>query len=359
MKPTELRIDVPTRPYTALIGPGALEQLGDLVAPPLQAEVVALVTDANVAALHGERARAGLASWGLRIEQLTLEPGEATKSPRTAEAIWRWLASSGIHRGDVVVALGGGVVGDLAGFSAATFHRGIAVVQAPTSLLAQVDASIGGKTGVDLPEGKNLVGAFHQPIAVVADTDALQTLPEAEYLTGLAEAIKHGLIADEALRARLLVERAAIRAREPAALAGLVLEAAAVKAKVVAADEREGGERVHLNYGHTLAHALETLGGYERWTHGRAVAIGMMFAAAVAVELGYRDRTGEHRALLEGYELPTGGAGLPYEQVAAAWSKDKKYEAGMRFVVLEDLGRPTLRRDVPASALRKAYEAVS
>lgn len=353
-----VEVALPGRAYPVLIGAGALTRLADLVEPPPRAEAVALVTDANVAALHADRILAGIDGWHLRIEQLTLAPGEQTKTPETATAIWRWMAAAGLHRGDVVVAAGGGVVGDLAGFAAATFHRGVAIVQAPTSLLAQVDASIGGKTGVDLPEGKNLVGSFHQPLAVVADTDTLATLPDQQLVTGLAEAIKHGLIADVALLERIVRDRDAILARDPETLGALVADAAAVKARIVATDEREAGERAHLNYGHTLAHALETLGGYRAWTHGEAVAVGMIFAAALAVELGLADTVDAHRRALDAVGLPTGGASFDLDEVEAVWRRDKKYEAGMRFVVLEDLGRPTVVRDVPATALRKAYETV-
>lgn len=354
----EIAVDVPGRAYSIWVGAGALEQVAELVPAPARAEAAVVITDANVAALQGERARRGLRDWNLRLEQLTLEPGEPTKTPETATLVWRWLAGGGVHRGDVVVALGGGVVGDLAGFAAATYHRGLPVVQLPTSLLAQVDASIGGKTGVDLPEGKNLVGAFHQPVAVIADTAALATLPEGEFATGLAEAIKHGLIADGELLGRLVAERDAVAARDPSVLAAVVGDAAAIKARVVAADETEQGERAHLNYGHTLAHALETLGGYQRWTHGEAVGIGMVFAAHLAAELGFGDRVPEHLRVLEAYGLPTGGAGFDYDAVASAWARDKKYQSGVRFVVLEEIARPSLVRDVPEAALRKAYEAV-
>jgi 3-dehydroquinate synthase len=246
----------------------------------------------------------------------------------------------------------------VAGFAAATYHRGLALVQMPTTLLAQVDSAIGGKTAIDLPEGKNLAGAFHQPIVVVCDTTTLQTLPSGAFKTGMAEVIKHALISTGALGDRLAAHSDAIVGRDAGALATLVREAAAVKVHVVQQDETEQGARASLNYGHTLAHAIEALSNYTGPTHGEAVAIGMMFAANLATELGYADRVGVHRTLLETYDLPTTGAGFEYEDVARAWLRDKKYEAGMRFVVLEDLGRPALVNDVPESALRKAYEAV-
>jgi len=353
-----IEVALPNRAYPIHVGAGVLDRLADLVAPPPRAEAVALITDANVAALHGDRVNDALARWDLRVEQLTLEPGEAVKTPASLTAIWRWMAGVGVHRGDVVVACGGGVVGDLAGFAAATFHRGVEVVQVPTSLLAQVDAAIGGKTAVDLPEGKNLVGAFHQPRAVIADPELLATLPDDEFATGMAEVIKHGLIADADLLSLVRDEAETIVGRDLSTLSRVVADAAAVKAEVVAQDEKESGPRAHLNYGHTLGHALETLAGYDALPHGRAVAIGMMFAAALAVELGHPDRTREHRELLEAYGLPTGGVAHDLDDVLEVMARDKKYDEGLRFVVLEDLGRPTLVSNVPETALRKAFEAV-
>jgi 3-dehydroquinate synthase len=221
-----------------------------------------------------------------------------------------------------------------------------------------VDASIGGKTAIDIPEGKNLVGAFHQPRAVIADTRALQTLSDRTFATGMAEVIKHGLIDAGPLRAWLLGNVEEIDARAPQTLETLVADAAAVKIRIVSQDEKEHGARAFLNYGHTLAHALETLGGYEGLTHGEAVALGMMFAAHLAVELGLADRVKEHRDALEAFDLPTGGARAPLDEVTAVMARDKKYQAGMRFVVLEDLGKPKIARDVPDDAIARAYEAV-
>jgi 3-dehydroquinate synthase len=232
------------------------------------------------------------------------------------------------------------------------------LVQMPTTLLGQIDASIGGKTAIDLPEGKNLVGAFHQPRAVVADIATLQTLPDPVFATGMAEVVKHALISPGPLIERVERDAEAIKRRDPGSLVPMVVEAAAVKVRAVEEDENEQGARTFLNYGHTLAHALEALSEYGGITHGEAVAVGMIFAATLAAELGYADRVGEHRRLLELYGLPTTGATFDFDDVARTWVRDKKYEAGMRFVVLEDLGRPALIRDVPESALRKAYEAV-
>ena len=356
-KPQTLMVDLGSRSYPIVVGRDLLPRSADLFDAP-KAETIALVSDAAVAGLHGDVARSGLSAARTRVEQFTLEPGEASKSSETLESIWRWLAGIEMHRADVVVALGGGVVGDVAGFAAATYNRGVPLVQMPTTLLGQIDSAIGGKTAIDLPEGKNLVGAFHQPRAVICDTTTLQTLPDDVFATGMAEVIKHALIAEGTLADRLGAQSKAIAARDPETLTNLVVEAAAVKVGVVQEDETEQASRAFLNYGHTLAHALEALAGYAGRSHGEAVAIGMMFAANLAPELGYADRVGVHRTLLETYDLPTTGAGFDYDDVARAWLSDKKYEAGMRFVLLEDLGRPALVRDVPESVLRKAYEAV-
>lgn len=355
--PQRLDVDLGPRSYPVFVGPGLIARAGEFI-DASKAERIALVTDASVAGLHGKLAREGLAMTRRHVEQFTLEPGETSKSLQTLESLWRWLAGVGMHRADLVAALGGGVVGDVAGFAAATYNRGMPLVQMPTTLLGQIDSAIGGKTAIDLPEGKNLVGAFHQPRTVICDTMALQTLPDRPFATGIAEAIKHGLIASSMLRERLEKHSRAIRGRDASALTVLVVEAAAVKVHVVQEDETEQGLRAFLNYGHTLAHALEALAGYVGPSHGEAVAIGMMFAANLATELGYADRIGVHRSLLEAYDLPTTGAGFEYDDVARAWLSDKKYDGGMRFVLLEDLGRPVLLRDVPEAALRKAYEAV-
>jgi 3-dehydroquinate synthase len=358
MTPAEIKVSLPGRGYSIWVGPGLLERASELIPVPEGAELVALVTDVNVRTLHGERASRGLAPLGLRASELALAPGEETKSLATVESAMHWLTRAGAHRYDMVAALGGGVVGDVAGFLAATYYRGIACVQLPTTLLAQVDAAIGGKTGVNLPEGKNLVGSFHQPIVVIDDTDVLRTLPKAEFASGLAEVAKHGLLGDAELLSMLEAQRDPLLARDSEALTGIVARAAAVKARVVEEDETERGPRAYLNYGHTLGHALEALGGYRAWRHGEAVAIGMMFAAHLAALLGYADRVPDHRRVLWALGLPTDRSGVDYDVVSRVWRADKKYQRGMRFVVLEDLGRPTVVSDVPEELLRKALEAV-
>jgi 3-dehydroquinate synthase len=352
-----LRVEASNGSYDVHVGRGLLERARELVPVPESAENVALFADENLDTALVGGVLASLRDTGLRVEFMQTT-GESAKSVRCAEEMWEWLADKGFHRGDLAVALGGGVVGDLGGFVAATFNRGMPWVVLPTTVLAMVDSSIGGKTGINLPQGKNLVGAFHQPRAVVADIDVLETLPEPAFRTGLAETLKHALISSADFLRRLLDERADIGAREPDTLEAMVADSAAVKVGLVNRDPFERGERAFLNYGHTLAHALESTGGYGVLSHGEAVAIGMMFAAYLAVELGYADRTKEHREALEAFGLPVTGARHDFETVALAMRTDKKYDKGMRFVVLEDIGRPAVVRDVPDDAVERAYEAV-
>ncbi|MBI4728884.1 MAG: 3-dehydroquinate synthase [Acidobacteria bacterium] len=358
MTPREVRVSLPGRAYSVWVGADLLGRAHELIPLPEGAEIAAVVADANAAALHAERLESGLAAWGVRVERFVLPPGEGSKTLATIEALLRWLAATGAHRGDLVVALGGGVAGDIAGLAAALYARGVALAQVPTTVVGQVDAAIGGKCGVNLPEGKNLAGAFHQPVAVLADTSTLATLPDADFAAGLAEVVKHGLIDDGGILGMLEEGAVAIRSRDREVLGDLIARAAAVKARVVEADETERGARAFLNYGHTLAHALETLGGYRTWRHGEAVAVGMMFAAYLAPALGLADRVAAHARALEALDLPTGGASAPYEEIYALWMRDKKYRRGMRFVVLEDLGRPRLASGIADAHLRAAYEAV-
>jgi 3-dehydroquinate synthase len=275
-------------------------------------------------------------------------------------AVQRQLATQEAHRNDPVVALGGGAVGDLAGFVAATYMRGVPFVQVPTTLLAQVDAAIGGKTAVNLPEGKNLVGAFHQPVGVLADVATLATLPEREFRSGLAEVAKVGLALEPGLLSDLEADPAPLLRRDPVALEAAVTACVRVKARVVAEDERDAGLRMFLNYGHTLGHALERLDAFAGRAHGEAVAVGMMFAARLAEALG-RARgglAGRHARLLSSLGLEAGGALPPAEEVVAAMRMDKKYLGGVRLVLLEDVGRPFVQDGLPEDLLRETLEAM-
>ncbi|HUH07194.1 MAG TPA: 3-dehydroquinate synthase [Egibacteraceae bacterium] len=347
-----IKVALPGSPYDVVVGAGALDALGELAALPQAATRVALVTSPAVGALYAARAASALERDGRSIETIEISDGEDAKTLQTLERLYHRFAGIPLRRSDAVVALGGGVIGDLAGFAAATWNRGVALVQVPTTLLAQVDAAIGGKTGVNLPEGKNLVGAFHQPIAVIADTATLETLPARERRAGLGEIIKCGFILDPAILD--LVERRPTDAVDGAQdlLTELVVRSVAVKARIVAADEREGGERAVLNYGHTVGHAIEALTGYDTYRHGEAVALGMVFAARLGERMGI-SQTGlaqRTETVLRAVGLPTGGVRLDPAEVWRLLARDKKTRAGARFVLCTEPGKTSVV-DAPESQL--------
>lgn len=352
-------VGVPGRPYDAVIGPGVLEEAGEHLPGLPGAEKAFVVADHRVAGLYLERLAGGLAPRGLRVVHLGVPQGEEAKSLQTMTALQRQMAMQEAHRDDVVVGLGGGAVGDLAGFVAATYMRGVPFVQAPTTLTAQVDAAIGGKTAVNLPEGKNLVGAFHQPAAVLADVTTLATLPEREFRSGLAEVAKYALTLDPSMLELLENPLHGVLARGPAAMEDLVARCVVAKARVVASDERDAGERLFLNYGHTLGHALERLDEFAGRSHGEAIAVGMVFAArlAEALEVAPPGLAARHVRLLTSLGLEPGGALPEGERILSAMRMDKKYRGGIRFVLLEDVGRPTvvggLPEDVVATTLKE------
>ncbi len=364
--PEELVRTVPVsmgeRSYDIVVGPGVSALVGDIVGVRNR---VAIVSQAGVAERYGAPIMTSLASRGAAAELFLMGDGERAKSLSTVEALCRQFAAWGLLRGDAIVALGGGVVGDTAGFAASMYHRGVAVVQVPTTLLAQVDAAIGGKTAVNLPEGKNLLGAFHQPIAVLADTSTLTTLSEREYRAGLGEIAKYAFL-DGAPEppgdlAEVLVRDAeAIERRDAAVLGAIVSRCAAMKAAVVAADEHERlGIRAVLNYGHTLAHAIETMAEYDM-LHGEAVAVGLVFAGALAGALERVDATwlARQRAVLTALRLPTSAPpGLSRAELVAVMRRDKKSEGGLTFVLPGPSG-VTRFDDPPAHALDVAFAAV-
>lgn len=331
------------RDCTVTVRRGALDSLGAVAAPLVRGRVAALVADTNTGPLFAARAVASLEAAGFRVAVREVPAGEGSKCLARLAELWDFFAAAGVARQDLVVALGGGVPGDLAGFAAATWMRGVAVVQAPTSLLAMVDSSIGGKTAIDLPAGKNLAGAFHQPAAVVADPDLLGTLPARELAQGMAEAVKYGCIRDADL-----FEWFEERAGAPFSggdLERLVAACAAHKAAVVNEDEREAGLRATLNFGHTVGHALEKVLGYGTIAHGEAVAIGMVAAARLGEALGATGRGTADRiaALLARLSLPTrpdpAAPGFSREAIAGAMLSDKK-KCGdrIRFVLLDRIG---------------------
>ena len=338
-------------PYPVIVEAGLLSTLGAHIAE----EQIVLVSDANVAARHADAVRKGLEAAGKTVTCSTVAPGEGSKTLGTYGGLLQELAKRGIDRGAAVLALGGGVVGDLAGFVAATYLRGVAFYQAPTSLLAMVDASVGGKTGLNLPEGKNLVGAFWQPKAVFADVEVLRTLPENEFRGGAVELFKHGLLADPALLERV-PSPAFRRDGDPDVLTDLIGRSVAVKARIVAADEREVGARAHLNLGHTLAHALEAFTKH-RISHGDAVVYGLLFAATLAAGRGYADERGRVLSFLRWVNPALLGitdfnALLPYLY------RDKKVRGGrLRWVLLGRVGQPLLADDVEDAELYRTWDA--
>jgi 3-dehydroquinate synthase len=356
-----VRVEVPDNDYEVTIAAGALDRAAELLPALAGAERAFVIADAEVAGRYLEPLVRGLAERGWSSVHLGVPRGEEAKSLQTMTALQRQLATQEAHRDDVVIALGGGAVGDLAGFVAATYMRGVPFVQAPTTLTAQVDAAIGGKTAENLPDGKNLVGAFHQPVAVIADVATLATLPERDYRSGLAEVAKYALTLDLELLDQLERDPAPVLARDTATLEPLVARCVRAKAAVVAEDERDVGRRLILNYGHTLGHALERIDAFTGRSHGEAIAVGMVFAARLA-ELLDRAADGlvaRHVRLLSALGLDGSDVALPTaDEILAAMRMDKKYSEGVRFIVLEDVGRPSLVDDVPDATIREALTAV-
>jgi 3-dehydroquinate synthase len=346
-----LAVELAGRSYDIHIGSGLLPQLARWIAP-LQPSRLIVVTNPIVDGLHGFAARRSLGALA-PLHAVLLPDGEAAKSMASVQQVLDALVDAGADRKSVVVALGGGVIGDIAGFAASIYMRGIRFVQVPTTLLAQVDSSVGGKTGVNHPRGKNLIGAFHQPAVVVSDTDALQTLPARELAAGLAEILKHGLLADAGYFDAIERDLPRLLACDAAALTEAIAGSCRIKAGVVARDERESGERALLNLGHTFGHAIESLTGYGTWLHGEAVGCGMCLAADLSMRCGLIDAAAvarvEHAVHAAG--LPTRIAGLAKRDAIASMRGDKKSEAGrIRFVLLERIGR-ALQREVPEGLL--------
>jgi 3-dehydroquinate synthase len=347
-----LQVPLGVRSYPIFIGPGLLGNQY-LVQPYVQGVQVMLVSNATVAPLYLEKTRAGFESW--QIESVILPDGEAYKDLGTLNTIFDALLKARFGRDCTLVALGGGVVGDLAGFAAACYQRGVAFIQIPTTLLAQVDSSVGGKTGVNHPLGKNMIGAFHQPSCVVADTDTLQTLPSRELRAGLAEVIKYGLIRDLPFFLWLEEHLEQLLARDPEALVYAIRRSCENKAEVVSADEKEGGVRALLNLGHTFGHAVEAGLGYGRWLHGEAVAAGICLAADLSVRNGWlaQEEADRIRALFVRAGLPVHApAELGVAQMRDLMAIDKKVQRGrLRLVLLKTLGEAVVTDDFNPEAL--------
>jgi 3-dehydroquinate synthase len=356
----EVAVNLGDRSYKIHVGAGLLDSIADYVRnADLAVDRVALVTDSNVLPLYGQKVRQSLSDAGFAVVMCEVPAGEGSKTLDKAADLCRSFLLGELDRTSGVIALGGGVVGDLAGFVAATYMRGIPYVQVPTSLLAQMDSSVGGKVGVNLPEAKNIVGSFYQPRAVISDVSTLGTLPEREFRAGLAEAAKYGVIADADIFSMLESGCERILARDHGILEELVGRCCRNKADIVEQDEKERGVRIILNYGHTIGHAIEAAGGYGRFLHGEAVAIGMDGAARIAARLGLADEEFVRRQarLLDCCGLPVSWSEMPVTQVVSAMKMDKKRAAGaLRFVLPYEPGRVTVRDDVDEAVVARVLE---
>jgi len=349
-----LLVELGLRSYPIHIGPGLLKNT-KLLASAVAARQLLIVTNDVVAPLYLAQIEAAFADRELRT--LVLADGEAEKNLATFARVIDELIDGRFHRDACIVALGGGVIGDLAGFAAACYQRGIDFLQLPTTLLAQVDSSVGGKTAVNHPEAKNMIGAFHQPVAVVADTDTLSTLPRRELNAGLAEVIKYGLICDTAFFSWIEDHIDDLTGLDAGALTRAISRCCEIKAEIVAEDERERGRRALLNLGHTFGHALEALGGYGHWLHGEAVAIGMQMAADASVLLGWlaADAADRLQQLLERTGLPTEAAGIAVDDVVNRMQLDKKAGSqGLKLILLNRIGDAVVTPAPDASIIRAA-----
>ena len=354
-----LRVALGERSYPIHIGAGVLGDAA-LYAPYAKGKQVAVVTSPVVRPLYLERVQNALAGAGAKPRAIVIEDGEQAKSWQTLDRIFDALLEARLGRDSLLVALGGGVVGDVTGFAAATFQRGVPYLQLPTTLLAQVDSSVGGKTAINHARGKNMVGAFHQPLAVIADVATLDTLPERELKAGIAEVIKHGLILDAAFLGWLESNMAKLLARDRPALEHAVRRSCELKAQVVGADERESGARAILNFGHTFGHAIELGAGYGQWLHGEAVAAGMVMAAELSARASTLTRTDVERvrALLARAGLPVTGPRFDIERYLELMQGDKKAAGGrLRFVLLEALGKASVRGDLDPQLVRQSIAA--
>lgn len=347
-----LKIETSGEPYEVVIGDGAAGELHSFLADRASGDRVAIITDGGVPGFWPELISDEARLAELEPIELTIAGGEESKSMATIETLLESMATGGIHRGDTLVAVGGGVVGDTAGFAAATYMRGVALIQVPTTLLAMVDSSIGGKTGVNLRSGKNLAGAFYPPLAVFSDTRAIGTLPERQFRCGLAEVIKYGFILDPTI-----LDAIGARPPEEMDLGEVVFSSVRCKAAIVENDEHETGSRAVLNFGHTLGHAIETVSSHAL-THGEAISIGMVFALALGEELGMARLLDRGTSLIEDAGLPVRIDGLGRDEVLAVMARDKKFSSELCFVLLRDLGCAEVVGGVQASALASALDRV-
>jgi 3-dehydroquinate synthase len=331
-----VRVELGERSYDICIGEKWIPQLGELLNFVPKTSQMIMITDNNVFNLYGASVLKILRDAGFKVEPAVIPGGEGCKNLATVASLYEQMIALGLDRKSTVLALGGGIVGDIAGFVAASYMRGIAYIQIPTTLLSQVDSSVGGKTGVNLPQGKNLVGAFYQPGLVFVDVSFIETLPEREYLTGLAEIIKYGIIWDNDFFEYLEEHRDRIKSRDSQCLMDITSRCCSIKAEIVAQDETESGQRALLNLGHTFGHAFEALTNYQKFTHGEAVAVGITYAARLAHHLGLipLDDLKRIKNLLEYYGLPVSCGNLNSQDIVVQMRKDKKNVGGKLQLIL-------------------------
>ena len=348
--------------YRVIVGRGVIDDLGIELSKIGQTGRAFLIADEVMFANPVRRAHEALERGGFKTHVLALELGEFNKNLDTVHTVYKWLAELHVERNDIVVAMGGGVTGDLVGYAAATWLRGVAIVHVPTTLAAMVDSSIGGKTGVNMPTGKNLIGAFHQPKLVVQDIEHLKTLPPREMAAGWAEAIKHGLILDSRLLDKFESMAKQMNTLEGEEPVNAIRRSVAIKGQVISSDEFEtGNQRVLLNYGHTIGHAIETVTGYETFLHGEAVAIGMTVAAGIAHRIGLikSDLVDRQKHILESFNLPTTANNMDVNALISATKSDKKSRGGtIRWVLLEGPGKATTRENVPDAVVLDSLASI-
>ena len=355
-----LNVDLGERSYPIVIAQGTLSGIGNALTESGYCGRLALISNPTVYGLYGQRVMASLRDAGFDPFEVLIPDGEEYKSLESTVMIYTELLKARLDRKSALVALGGGVIGDITGFAASTYMRGIDFIQVPTTLLAQVDSSVGGKTGVNHPLGKNMIGTFWQPKLVWIDIDTLATLPLSEFLSGVAEVIKYGVIWDEEFFSLLEREREKVLALDSAALVRLITRSCEIKAEVVSRDERESGLRAILNYGHTIGHAIETATGYTRYLHGEGVAIGMMSAALLANLLGFIDRRDTQRisALIRAYDLPVAiPEEISFDVLLANMFLDKKTVFGeLTFILPEKIGAVRIGKGIREEDIRKAID---
>ena len=355
-------VDLGARSYPISIGTGTKDELPEVLKRLEATRPVAICTDSNVGPLYSEAIELLVRAAGCEPVVCTMEAGEEHKRLARVEEFTGMFLDAGLDRSSVIIALGGGVLGDVAGYAAASFMRGVRFIQMPTTIVAQVDSSVGGKTGVNHPSAKNIIGAFHQPSAVLVDMDYLRTLPGRELRAGIAEVIKHGVIADAELFAYMEEKAGVLMELDLGAFEYPIRRSCEIKGAIVAADERESGVRGNLNYGHTFGHGIEAATDYARFLHGEAVALGMVAAGALAEDLGMVDSAfcSRQRACIEAYDLPVSCPDLQIDLVMEAMRHDKKARAGvLKFIVADEMGHVVQRTDVTAEQAERALRAIT